>query len=106
MFKLQSEETEGRREKSFDYSGKVILSVQDYLSRRQQEIERLKFLECGHAWIEDSQIPGTLYSNDSVDELSGVGPETKNNCLDRVIETLTGLLNFQGNVEIIGWMYL
>ena len=94
MVKLPSGQTESWRAKCFDYSDKVILSIKYYIARRQWEIERVKWLKCGPSWIKDSRIPGTLYENDSVYELSGIGPAMENNVLDHGMEILWDLLSF------------
>ena len=54
IVQLPSGIAEGLREKSFNCSGKVILSNKDYLARRRREIKRVKGLKCGAAWIVDN----------------------------------------------------
>jgi len=62
--------------KPFDYSSKVILSIKDYNQRLEKEIQRVKSLSNHTAWITSHREIDTLYNDDELERISGVGDTT------------------------------
>ena len=63
---------EGKRCMPYDYSGKVILLVIDYLEKMNEEITRVKALKKGKVgtWIADSgRLEGSLYHDDKAKKM-------------------------------------
>ena len=92
-------DTVGMRAETFDYSGKVILSMKDYLARRQREIQRVKDLPVGANWV-DNKREKKLYSNDMVGKLKGLRQETLGILHEQEIFTIEDLLS--NNEDING----
>ena len=70
---------EGKRCMPYDYSGKVILSVIDYLEKMNKEITHVKTLKRGKVghWIAASgRLEGSLYRDDKATALKGIGIKT------------------------------
>ena len=63
----------------YDYSGKVILSLIDYLEKMNKEITRVKALKRSKVchWIAASgRLEGSLYRDDKATALKGIGIKT------------------------------
>ena len=90
---------EGRRAKPFDYSPKVLLSRKDYEARIQKEIARVKKLSVAGGWVKNNRTDGTLYLDDKLTEIPGVGPKTQENFRTAEIETVGDLLTFEGAIK-------
>ena len=67
----------GRRCHPFNYTTKVLISVDDYKRLKKVEIKRVKNLtgRLG-VWIESQRIKGVLYRNDTLNQMKGVGQKT------------------------------
>ena len=68
----------GKRARAFDYSGKVILSKAQYDARINDELERVKKLKNGGEWKKSNRPANTLYADDDICVLKGIGPVKKN----------------------------
>jgi hypothetical protein len=67
----------GRTAVPFDYSGKIILSILDYDKHKKTEIEHVQTgLKDGGAWVVNTLVPGSIYSVDSIKELTHIGGVT------------------------------
>jgi hypothetical protein len=67
-------ETRRSNSKTFDYSGKMILSVPDFEKRKKTEIERVKTgLKEGGAWVVDPSVKGSICSADSIRAVERIG---------------------------------
>ena len=65
---------EGRRCHPFNYTSKVLISIDDYKKLKKVEFNRVRSLSNRVGiWIESSRIAGKLYCNDPLNKLKGVG---------------------------------
>ena len=62
----------GKRAETFDYSGKVILSMKEYLARRQCKMKCVRDLPVGANWVDNKREKLELYSNDVVRKMKGL----------------------------------
>ena len=78
--------------KPFDYSGKVLISLQDYEQKKQNEFRRIRSLSTrSPIWYVRRQEDGSLYENDPVDKLSGIGNKAKKSMEAKGVKTLGDL---------------
>ena len=89
----------GRRCNVFDYSGKVILSKSQYDGRLQSEIERVRKLKLGGEWKRNNRPPNTLYADDEVIEISGVGPAKVKLLNSQELFTVRDILNCKEEIK-------
>ena len=71
----------GKRCQLFDYSGKLLVSQDDFNLRMEQEFRRVKSLSgtSNHYWIENSIEKGTILCNDPVSRLPTIGKKWEKN---------------------------
>ena len=68
---------EGKRCYPFNYSTKVLISIDDYKKMKRIEINRVKYLSGRMGfWVESKRDDGMLYQNDQVSLMKGVGKKT------------------------------
>ena len=68
---------EGKRCYPFNYSTKVLISIDDYKKMKRIEINRVKNLSGRMGfWVESNRDAGMLYQNDPVSLMKGVGKKT------------------------------
>ena len=75
----EEKELEGYRMKLFDYSGKNILTISKYDQKLKEEFDRVKKNKNGRTsgWIKTNRpTPSTIYEEDDVSRLRGVGKKT------------------------------
>lgn len=65
-------------------------------------MKRVKTLAVGKEWIKTLRPPNTLYQNDKIYELNGVGETKERHFLSANINTVKQLLQHQGEVPGIG----
>jgi hypothetical protein len=57
----------------FDFSGKIIISIQDYSQRQQTEIERVWWLDKGGIdWVIEQGPKDAIYDNDPIQMLKWI----------------------------------
>jgi hypothetical protein len=59
--------------KAFVYSCKVVLSIRDYAKKQSDEFRRVKTLKNSGKWVVKRRPANTVYRNDVVSVLTGVG---------------------------------
>jgi hypothetical protein len=64
---------EGKRCKVFCYSGKVVLSIKDYMDKQKVELKRFKALKGNNFWVVDRRQKGDFYLDDKVSIIPGIG---------------------------------
>ena len=83
---------EGKLCHLFDYSSRVLLSVDDYNKKQKDEIRRVKALVSSSSkWVENGRVPNTIYHNDCVTKLKGIAKETKKKLEAQGIKTVGDL---------------
>ena len=72
-------ELQGIRIPIFNYTGKEILTIKKYEKKVEEEIERVKNLTDGKTagWIITSRPQDTIFHNDCVSVMKGIGMKTK-----------------------------
>ena len=69
-----NETYEGRRCETFSYTGKTLLSIQDYNKKIQDEIRRVKNLKGKlPPWYLDNRPKNEFWEDDTINMLPGVG---------------------------------
>ena len=82
-------EEEGRTCPLFDYSGKTIISINDYEKKMKFEFERIKSLSAkSTAWVTNPRMPGVIYDEEPIFVLKGIGNKKKNALIDQNIKTV------------------
>jgi predicted flap endonuclease-1-like 5' DNA nuclease len=79
----------GRVAKSFDYSGRIVLTIKDWNARMYTEFKRVKGLTSKSSqWVENTRKEGDLWRNDDVTLVKGIGPAAKQKLGDHGITTV------------------
>ena len=79
---LDTDELVGRVCPAFDYSGKTILSLDDFDKQMRQEFSRVRQLsDKTRTWITTTRDPQDIFSNDSLSVLDKVGKKTEEKLL-------------------------
>ncbi len=83
---------EGRRCFPFNYTSKVLISIDDYKRLKKVEFNRVKSLtnRIG-VWVESSRIQGKLYQNDPVSKLKGVGKKMSEKLASMGLKTVNDI---------------
>jgi hypothetical protein len=63
---------EGKRCKTFCYSGKVVLSIEDYKDKQNAELKRVKSLKGNNFWVVDRWEKGEFFLDDKVSIIPGI----------------------------------
>ena len=84
----------GRRCNLFDYTSKVIISLNDYEKMKAIEIRRVRTCSPNSTkWITKIREPGMIYANESVDRLKKCGTQSKKKLVTVGINTVRDLKN-------------
>jgi hypothetical protein len=82
---------EGKRCKAFCYSGKVVLSIKDYMDKEKMELKRIKTLKGNNFWVVDRRQKGEFYLDDKVSIIPGIGLKTQERLEAHGISTVQAL---------------
>ena len=96
-------ELEGIRIPLFNYTGKEVLAIKRYEKKIEEEIERVKNLTDGKTagWIISSCQPNSLYLEDFISVIKGVGIKTKEKLETAGICQVRDLLSSNSSTETI-----
>ena len=86
-------EQQGRRCELFDYSGKLLVSPDDWQLKMEQEFRRVKSLSSSrnHYWIENTAPKGTIFCDSPVKTLPKIGKKTADKLLQQGIKCVGDL---------------
>jgi hypothetical protein len=64
----------GKRARSFDYSGKTIVSIKVELQNIRNENERVRKLPIGGGWVYDPREKGSFFEEERTSSIPSIGP--------------------------------
>jgi hypothetical protein len=71
------EKQKGKRARSFDYSGKTIISIKAEKQNIRNEIERVRNLPIGRKWVYDPREKGSIFEEEQTCAIPNVGAALK-----------------------------
>jgi predicted flap endonuclease-1-like 5' DNA nuclease len=78
---------------AYDYSGKILISLDDRKIKRNEEINRVKNLKGGAPWVISNREEGQLFLDDKVGEVNGIGDSVTSRLQTVGITTIADLKN-------------
>jgi predicted RecB family nuclease len=93
-----ADQIEGKRCKTFCYSGKVVLSIKDYKDKQNAVLKRVKLLKKGNnCWIVDHCQKGEFFLDNNISIIPGIRKKIQEKLQAKGIFTVQALVGLSDN---------